>query len=86
MTDTHCSESRDDTGKPGDRDQPYSFGEPMARLNWHQRARVLALRGQIIDARAGMGPGVGDLNDTVDIGPTVERPSGLIVPATADLD
>lgn len=74
MTETETGESRDGKGA-GDHDREFSFGAPLALLDWHDHWRLLVLKGRCMDG----GPANGDTDWTE------KRDSGLVVPVGPDL-
>ena len=62
--------TKDGTGC-SDRDKPYVFGSPGGELTLRQQAKLMILRGYVIDAKAGLAQGAGDL--TLDYAEPVQR-------------
>jgi hypothetical protein len=75
MTEARAAGTRDGTGA-GDHDIPYAFGYPQSCLTLFAQARLLVMRGHIIDYRAGIPGGAAD----GDLEYVAKAESGLFVP------
>jgi hypothetical protein len=73
--DTHANETRDGTGA-GDRDVAYAWNCPRSYLKTLDQARLLILRGYVMDTRRGEHGSAAD----GDLGYTEQTDSGLYVP------
>ena len=75
MDTTTVSESRDGTGA-GDHDIAFAFGAPCSYLKTMEQARLLVMRGYIMDFRAGERGGAadGDLSYTDETVTSVAAP------------